>query len=613
MSTDPRQETAKLRYVEDLQQLYPEVSTSVINTVVTENKGDLDAANGQLKQLCGDIKHVAPAAADPDATQTESAKLANLRGIFHDHSEEQLRDALRDSNGDPSAAAMALLTVEPPPKPEPPASEPPSLAADPHPAARYSQIVRDLEEATAALVAAKQREAAQRQQQQQQPRPLSPPRQSPSSNAAAAAASATHAPVNNPFATADTTLPAISTDTTPTSAASASSTPEETPFALPRQETPPSTPVSRSPPPKDPYHTAENEGHFSKYRPVFDPVQVVAPDIPFPLPETDNTTQVMPSTPLPAPPQARDQSDVIKSLFDPKPSPTQTNTVATAEVLTVKLKEDRPDIIQCSWDLRSYIPNPSDWIALFIHDREFSHSQYEYLGSQSAGTLCFKPVKDGYYDVRIYNAGSPPTSPRLKSDPILVGSIVKVSARVVGGSVPKIAVTWTLPASPVLCSASDWIGLYENSTRSNRLYLSWASCEKSCVLFDIPKAPELYDVRYFKAGSGNAYSGHCSIAVPNLNDIQVTAADSFLQVTWMCMTHPSSTWDWVGLFRVPGGVAEAERVTWNYCSKGSLYSHHGNCGVVRFDASSLPRGEYQARYWNKTQNSFLLTRSFTKM
>lgn len=112
-----------------------------------------------------------------------------------------------------------------------------------------------------------------------------------------------------------------------------------------------------------------------------------------------------------------------------------------------------------------------------------------------------------------------------KSDAVLVGSPVPLTAQFQDDETAQwIVVTWQVPTEPVATSPNDWIGLYELGQMSNRQFKQKLFCRSNPLTFPAPRdTKKRYELRYFKANSGVAFSGRSEpLTIPNRDSLLVT-------------------------------------------------------------------------------------------
>ncbi|KAH3760234.1 hypothetical protein Pelo_7954 [Pelomyxa schiedti] len=230
----------------------------------------------------------------------------------------------------------------------------------------------------------------------------------------------------------------------------------------------------------------------------------------------------------------------------------------------------------------------SDWIGLFIYDREFSSTKSVYTYSIPSGSGIFSGLTDGYYNVRYIHC----KQELLTTDPLLIGSPATVTATM---SNNEIVASFQSVSEPQPTSDRDWIGLYQTGSRSNRKYIMSKRCATPLVSFPLPSKPGLYELRYFKYSSGYAYSGKTPpVEVKSPVSISTTIENSQLRVQWQSRI-PSSTYDWIGVYLK--GADSHSYVTFKYCTQGTL-SPDSHSGCVTFQTPQLPHGEVDVRFFS---------------
>jgi hypothetical protein len=221
-------------------------------------------------------------------------------------------------------------------------------------------------------------------------------------------------------------------------------------------------------------------------------------------------------------------------------------------VTLTKPPEGTATSIVATWKVSGFQPSPRDWLALFIHNREWNYSAWEYTKSMAEGSHRFDGLLNGYYDVRYFMGGA--ASWLCRSEPILIGPRVDVRVALgpAASSHRKIEVTWTVEDSAV-ASPKDWVGLYTTATRSNKKYITWEKVgTATSVTFDAPRTPGPYEIRYFLGGSGYIYSGKSEVIdIKNIDAVTIETGEdpSKLKLHWVCTSHvPNPRWDYIGLF-----------------------------------------------------------------
>jgi hypothetical protein len=279
----------------------------------------------------------------------------------------------------------------------------------------------------------------------------------------------------------------------------------------------------------------------------------------------------------------------------------------------------------------------SDWVAVYIHNRTKSYQAYrtctttttttttQHDGSNggSSGSGEFSGLCDGTYDVRLLR-GSDTEHFIARSEPVVLGTPVMLtiredrdqqpssSSRDDSGTVVTVVTTKKMivdsreeqddskdggdggggQQQQQRVRSKDWVGLYSAGMRSNKQYQTWShitdtsSAGGGRVEFEVPRMPGEYHVRYFKAGSGYAFSGSARFMVPNTDRLEVSAvmaggAGREIEVRWRCRSRARTTGDWIGLFSP--GATDRQYHAFEYLSRGTFDDDSQDSGVVRFD------------------------------
>jgi len=282
-------------------------------------------------------------------------------------------------------------------------------------------------------------------------------------------------------------------------------------------------------------------------------------------------------------------------------------------------------VISFTWKIPDNVEvSPKDWIGLYIHDRQYSnkYESYVLLGGKREGIASFKAPTIGYFDLRYYpNNGSVEKS---RSEPFLVGPKMNVEAKLQGRR--KISVTWDRASE----TNGDWLALYPVSTYSNTKYLQQLPASSAnndgVVLFDAPRQPGEYEVRYFftnkRHATGYAFSGRSQhIVIPNEDLLEVVATHPVVKVKWQTFSQEPNSSDWVGLYT--SSDDKASRLGWEYLCKKGLMDSVGDHGVAEIEAKELihlaPEGDlpegsdqWEVRLFNKAPNQPFLRAPFIK-
>jgi len=302
---------------------------------------------------------------------------------------------------------------------------------------------------------------------------------------------------------------------------------------------------------------------------------------------------------IPSPPLVTTPSPATATAATATKEPSTAAAVAPSPlngpIVTAQLTEGAAS---CDIAFEFSVPSPStsDWIALFIHDRQLSHSGYEWTQGAFRGKGVFKNLAHGTYDVRLLR-GRDSEHYLARSNPVLVGP--PVTLRITGADTELLSVEYSGGSE----RSGDWIGLYTAGSRSNKKYLAFEYCTThpaGTVRFATPRQPGNYDVRYFKAASGYAYSGAATVTVPNVDSLTatsltVTGGTVTCDVVWKCRSRARTSGDWIGLFE-PTGTSR-QYLLCQYLSHGTIDAS-GNAGTLHFDLSKLNPGTYEFRLFS---------------
>jgi len=291
-------------------------------------------------------------------------------------------------------------------------------------------------------------------------------------------------------------------------------------------------------------------------------------------------------------------------------------------VIEVTVKDK---VINFTWKIPESVEvSAKDWIGFYIHDRQYSNKYESYvsLGGKREGCASFTAPSNGYYDLRYYqNNGWVEMS---RSEPFLVGPKMNVKATLQGRR--KIAVTWDCGSQ----QTGDWVALYPVSTYSNTKYLQQLSVSSAnsdgVLLFDAPRQPGEYEVRYFftdkRHGTGYAFSGRSEhIVIPNEDHMEVIATHPVVKVRWQTFSQEPNSSDWVGLY--DSSAENAKRLGWQYLSAKGLMDTVGDHGIAEIEVkelmplaeeATLPEGsdKWEVRIYNKAPNQPFLRAPYRK-
>lgn len=196
-----------------------------------------------------------------------------------------------------------------------------------------------------------------------------------------------------------------------------------------------------------------------------DPMNFDSSDFDSPEPSPPPDRDDLP-TPTPTPPLA----SAAKAVFlgddsdDNEEDPKQT---AVGKVAIEGKYSSESDTITATWTFSGNGAQEAgkDWVGLFIYGRlnNKSYTAWDRV-PESGNTLTFSPKYKGYYDLRYFVKGN--TEPISRSERILVGREKPIDIRVTERG--SLQVDFSVFDEE---NASDWIGLYKTSTKSNRGYI----------------------------------------------------------------------------------------------------------------------------------------------
>eukprot|EP00727_Mastigamoeba_balamuthi_P011275 m51a1_g6770 hypothetical protein (613) ;mRNA; f:108544-111453 len=256
--------------------------------------------------------------------------------------------------------------------------------------------------------------------------------------------------------------------------------------------------------------------------------------------------------------------------------------------LVASVAPDDANAVLATWNIpeTAGCPTPSDWIAIYIHNREFKYTAYAQTKGERKGSYKFAGLSKGYYDVRYFYGNAPTYS--FHTEPVLIGPAV-------GGlrgeyARRRVAVSWAAPAGK-----GDWVGLYRASTRSNRQYLAYRNVDGlTAADFEAPREPGRYEVRYFFSGPGILaggflpFSGRVAVEVPLEDKLEASleAGEGKVVVRWACPSRGHSSRDWVGLYAQ--GAESTAYLASAYTADGAFAeSTSTDAGVVEIDLSKV--------------------------
>jgi len=157
----------------------------------------------------------------------------------------------------------------------------------------------------------------------------------------------------------------------------------------------------------------------------------------------------------------------------------------------LKGRAEKGGVIVATWDLRCVgcKPDQKDWVGIFYHHRLHNRKYYTYAYTKctTTGSVSFTGLKPGYYDLRLFLAGTYDAVARTR--PILIGPSVSVDTQLSpDNSMVCVAIDTILkhPDPRTTCpSVSDadlavnfknnWFGLYNCNENGNyaRQSVSW--------------------------------------------------------------------------------------------------------------------------------------------
>lgn len=237
----------------------------------------------------------------------------------------------------------------------------------------------------------------------------------------------------------------------------------------------------------------------------------------------------------------------------------------------------------------------SDKVCLFVYNREKSFTASNPITAAS-GEGKFTVSNVGYYNVRIIR-GSDTTHALARSEPVLIGPSVDVTAERKG---ENIVVTYTIhedPDYPEELASQWWIGAYKAGTLSNGTYISYKKCiEKKSgekIIFNISKDlrptknSRSFDFRFFFEGSTpHKYSGSATYEVMSRDSLSHMFSCSnegnicaSLTIYWERHDEAVGGWDWIGVYT--SGEKGAEKFE-KYLTDG-IKDDNGCSGSICFD------------------------------
>jgi len=152
-----------------------------------------------------------------------------------------------------------------------------------------------------------------------------------------------------------------------------------------------------------------------------------------------------------------------------------------------------------TWEIHSSDVTSYDYIALYKKDAPNNHYEtYKYVDMKS-GFLNFDAPKEvATYEFR-YHCRGMRTVECAVSNSISIANTDSIVANINDG---MIAVTWDIHSQSK--TSWDWVGLYKSSENSNMNYLSYKFIDLSsnAMIFEKPKIPGQYEVRYFSFNVG---------------------------------------------------------------------------------------------------------------
>eukprot|EP01105_Mastigella_eilhardi_P010916 TRINITY_DN2522_c0_g2_i1.p1 TRINITY_DN2522_c0_g2~~TRINITY_DN2522_c0_g2_i1.p1 ORF type:complete len:677 (-),score=154.74 TRINITY_DN2522_c0_g2_i1:95-2014(-) len=577
--------------------LFPDIGASVVSAALRDNRGDAGAAAEALRGLAAPTNVVEDARVL--AGQPDDIKVTTIQTVLNEYGKQQILAALQRCGGSVEGAITELFNEAPRPDlqqpqiPQPLSSQPrPQPQPQPQPQLQL-QSQPQLQRAdsfSVALGAIDDSDIERRVRQENSVHALPP---SPNSSAdAVALASPLPSPPSSsppPQSVAATALP---TDVTAGEVANTTRTTAEDLRQLQER-------LQR--------RGREHEEQIERLRQLqrdrdaeLQRLERTAATIAADPHRVDLTASMLPKPPAPI------ETDPELMALVSKIAQATTATASACTQLRSELKaspsrEDAGAVLY-SFELVDHVPSPRDWVALFIHDREYTYEQSACTGGKLKGSGVFRGLRDGFYDVRLFLCGSKVAA--LISAPVLVGTLVHLSATYLPEE-RRITAKYSPPGDP-----KDWVGLFSTATRSNQTKYSLErhTCSEgssSTLDFTAPRMPGSYHLRYFKITSGLVYSAislPIEVTVQHQLTATVTADETALTVTWLCTSQEPSSYDWVGLYS--SVVAQSTSyVAYQYCfGRGETPKDRGSL-VFELTKCTIP-GEYEVRFFSHNNGKY---------
>ncbi|PRP85070.1 hypothetical protein PROFUN_07254 [Planoprotostelium fungivorum] len=276
-----------------------------------------------------------------------------------------------------------------------------------------------------------------------------------------------------------------------------------------------------------------------------------------------------------------------------------------ASALSVRLtvtpaNPDVGNVITVEWNITSEnFSTNHDWIGLYqLNQPNKKYETYQWVGrDKKSGSLTYyAPKIYGQYEFRYFFNNS--YVHVEKSIPVTVGPQMEVKA-VLDETVGKIRVEWTKISGNEYSSA--WVGLYDKSQGDNRKYITWEYAKNGGLTFDAPIKPSLYEVRYF-TNSYHDISRSNAIHIQGEDRINVRVKEGRVHVDLNIVSvDPAYSNAWIGLYLSQQG----DNRQW----RRYKYIKDRSAGV----SFGCPKtaGEYEARVFaNKTYDLLLKSSTF---
>lgn len=286
-------------------------------------------------------------------------------------------------------------------------------------------------------------------------------------------------------------------------------------------------------------------------------------------------------------------------LVDSKSSLVTSNTIHIGPKVHIEavLKEDEKKIV-LYFNVEGGELSDSDWVSFTRKDK--SNRKYissHYLTSYSRGNsgiievnmprrpleyeFRYFPAACGYSPVKISNTIKVPKHDKLILEHIH-NSLIDY----------KVKVTWDIHAVDV--SKWDYIALYkEGETRI--LKSQYVNTKDNFLMFDIPRLPGNYVLKYWASGIGSAPLDTSEvIQVENKDGLYAEYADDAISVKWDIYSVDTSSKDWVAVVKV--GKTNKEYFSYEYIR---TCANH----LVLTKVPKEP-GTYEVRYFSSTKPKY---------